>query len=328
MKITKTEYLDQQRRIVAAVTSDSWKEIPHVSYIYEPDVSEFFEQYKKLNATREKADKITLNTLMLKVISEGLKASPEMNAHISYKHKYIYGKIDTIEDINISMPIILPNNKMMTVSVKKVNEKNLDEISADIADIQRRAENSNIEQALFEGSFAQTIKYLKQGKISQTIFRLMGTKFGKCKVDTLLTGKAKKEYMSIPETERLNKDDIAVGTTTISNVGSLYREQRGTTAILEIIPPQVSAFSVGAITDKPVVVKNASGEKSIEIRQILPICIAFDHRALDFGETIPFMKRLDNIFENPEQICDWVSDEFKNHLEFEVKNDDKEVKIG
>ncbi len=326
MKITKTEYLDQQRRIVSAVTSDSWKEIPHVSYIYEPDVSDFFEQYKKLNETRQKADKITFNTLMLKVISEGLKASPEMNAHIFYKHKYVYGKIDTIEDVNISMPIILPNDKMMTVSIKKVNEKNLDEISADIADLQRRAENSNIEQALFEGSFAQTIKYLKQGKIKQTVFRLMGTKVGKCKVDTLLSGKAKKEYMSIPETERLTKDDIAVGTTTISNVGSLYREQRGTTAILEIIPPQVSAFSVGAITDKPVVVKNENGEKSIEIRQILPICIAFDHRALDFGETIPFMKRLDDIFANPEQICDWVSDEFKNHLEFEVKN--KDIKIG
>ena len=29
----------------------------------------------------------------------------------------------------------------------------------------------------------------------------------------------------------------------------------------------------------------------IEIRQILPICIAFDHRALDFGEIAPFMKR-------------------------------------
>ena len=39
----------------------------------------------------------------------------------------------------------------------------------------------------------------------------------------------------------------------------------------------------------------------------MPICIAFDHRALDFGDIVPFLERLDDIFENPEQIHSWVS---------------------
>lgn len=38
---------------------------------------------------------------------------------------------------------------------------------------------------------------------------------------------------------------------------------------------------------------------------MLPICLAFDHRALDFGEVVPFMKRLDDIFANPAQIHNW-----------------------
>ena len=71
----------------------------------------------------------------------------------------------------------------------------------------------------------------------------------------------------------------------------------------------MSAFAVGAVQDRPVVLTDENGNKSIEIRQVLPICMAFDHRTLDFGEAIPFMKRLDDIFENPEQIHSWKGEE-------------------
>ncbi|MBR3596413.1 MAG: 2-oxo acid dehydrogenase subunit E2, partial [Clostridia bacterium] len=43
----------------------------------------------------------------------------------------------------------------------------------------------------------------------------------------------------------------------------------------------------------------------IEVRRVLPICIAFDHRALDFGDIVPFMKKLDEIFASPEVIFSW-----------------------
>ena len=57
--------------------------------------------------------------------------------------------------------------------------------------------------------------------------------------------------------------------------------------------------------EKPLVVKKNDGRKEIEARNVLPICIAFDHRALDFGEIVPFLERLDDIFDNPEQIKNW-----------------------
>ena len=38
------------------------------------------------------------------------------------------------------------------------------------------------------------------------------------------------------------------------------------------------------------------GEDKIVIRSILPICIAFDHRALDFDDIIPMIKAFDEIF--------------------------------
>ena len=49
-----------------------------------------------------------------------------------------------------------------------------------------------------------------------------------------------------------------------------------------------------------------NGEKVVAVRNYLPILLAFDHRALDFGDIVPFLKRMDNIFENPEQIKEWL----------------------
>lgn len=124
----------------------------------------------------------------------------------------------------------------------------------------------------------------------QTLCRLFGSKTpGKHKVKTL-TGKHKKEYYGIPKELRLTKHDIEQGTTTISNLGSVYRGQKGQCFLLEIIPPQTTAFAVNAIQDRAVVIKDENGCKKIEIRQVLPITVAIDHRALDYGDCVPFFK--------------------------------------
>ena len=307
MTITNTEYFGIQRKIVANMTTESWQNIPHVTYMYEPDVTAFFKEFKKLSKSRIGDEKITFNTLMLKVISEGLKAAPIMNSHIEFDKKLVRGRIDTFSEINISMPTILPNGKMMTINLRDFGNKNLDEMTAYINDIRRRAEKTNLTEAMYSVSFDNTMKNLKKGRIFQTIGRLYGANFGKCKISHF-RGKKKREYESIPETERLTIKDLEQGTVTVSNIGSTYLAQRGATALLEIVPPQVCALSVGAVLDKPVVVKKSDGKKEIEARSVLPICIAFDHRALDFGEIVPFMKRLDEIFENPSVIRSWLAD--------------------
>ena len=258
----------------------------------------------RVNENCAPEDKITLNTLMLKIIVEGLKADPAMNAHIDFDRKLVRGEIHTFEDINISMPMVLPNGEMMTINLHNFENKNLNQMADYIKDVNRRVANTNLNEVMFDVSLDNTLTALKHGKIKQTIYRLIGSKTGKHKVKTL-SGKAKKEYEAIPEKDRLTKRDIEQGTITVSNIGSTYRQQRGSTCLLEIIPPQVTAFAVGAVQDKPVVVTNEFGKKEVEARQVLPICIAFDHRALDFGEIVPFIKRLDEIFEAPEIIHTW-----------------------
>ena len=308
MKKINTTHFGIQRKIVANMTSESWETIPHVTYMYEPDVTEFMKAYKKLNFDRRGQDKISVNTLLLKVICEGLKAAPAMNAHIHFNRKLVRGSIDTFKNIDISMPMILPNGEMMTVNLHDFEDKNLDEMTDYIQDVYRRAENTDLNEAMFEVSLDNTLTALKSGKIGQAVYRLIGSKTGKHKVKTL-HGTAKKAYESIPATDRLTKRDIEQGTVTVSNLGSVYRAGRGAAALLEIIPPQVTAFGVGAIQDKPVVVTDAFGEKHVEARQVLPICIAFDHRALDFGDIVPFLQALDSIFENPQIMYTWKGKE-------------------
>ena len=322
-KIIKTEHFGIQRKIIANMTTESWQNIPHVTYTYEPDVTEFMIEYRRLNEGVEKENKITVNTLMLKVICEGLKACPAMNAHIDFDRKFVRGVINTLSEINISMPMVLPTGEMMTINLHNFESKNLNQMVDYIKDVNRRMANTNLNEVMFDVSLDNTLTGLKQGKIKQTLQRLIGSKTGKHKVRTL-KGKEKKAYEAIPETDRLTKHDIEQGSITISNIGSVYREQRGAAALIEIIPPQVTAIAVGAVQDKPVVIVNENNEKEIAIRQVLPFTIVFDHRALDFGDIVPFIKKLDEIFEEPEIIHTWKDGGTDNIDMEEIKSEREE----
>ena len=304
IKIKKSEHFGIQRKIIANMTTESWQNVPHITYSYEPDVTEFMEQYQLLNEGVDKEHKITINTLILKVIVEGLKACPAMNAHIEFDRKLVRGVIHTLSEINISVPMVLSNGKMMTINLHNFEKKSLDEMVAYLNDVRRRMANTNLDEVMYEVSLDDTLTGLKEGKVAKALMRLIGSKTGKHKLKTL-KGQAKKDYEAIPHQDRLTKHDIEQGSITVTNVGSVYRGHRGTATLIEIIPPQVAAIAIGAVQDMPVVVKGENGEKEIVVRQLMPFTIVFDHRALDFGEIVPFINRLDEIFDKPEIIHTW-----------------------
>lgn len=306
MSVYKTENFKITRKIVSNMTAQSWEEIPHATMTYEADATELLEEIKRLNDERAQGeDKITINTVMLKIICEGLKAAPKMNTTLDFNRKLVRGTLKYHDQIDISMPMILHTGEMMTVNMHDMGSKTLTEMTCAINDTVRRANNSNLEEVMYEVSIDNTLTGLKQGKILQAIRRLYGSKMpGKHQVK-VLSGKAKKEYYLIPEKDRLTKHDIEQGTTTVSNLGSIYREQKGFCALLEIIPPQTTAFAVNAVQKRAVVVTDENSNDKIEVRKIIPITIAIDHRALDYGDCVGFFKRLDEIFANPSLIRDW-----------------------
>lgn len=306
MSVYKTENFKIARKIVSNMTAQSWEEIPHATMTYEADATELLEEIKRLNDERAQGeDKITINTVMLKIICEGLKAAPKMNTTLDFNRKLVRGTLKYHDQIDISMPMILHTGEMMTVNMHDMGSKTLTEMTCAINDTVRRANNSNLEEVMYEVSIDNTLTGLKQGKILQAIRRLYGSKMpGKHQVK-VLSGKAKKEYYSIPEKDRLTKHDIEQGTTTVSNLGSIYREQKGFCALLEIIPPQTTAFAVNAVQKRAVVVTDENSNDKIEVRKIIPITVAIDHRALDYGDCVGFFKRLDEIFANPSLIRKW-----------------------
>ncbi|MCM1285546.1 MAG: 2-oxo acid dehydrogenase subunit E2 [Acetobacter sp.] len=305
MSLIKEEHFGIARKIVSNMTTESWRDIPHATVTYEADVTELFAQCKKLNeGCTDKSKKITINTVMLKIMCEGLKAAPKMNTHLEFNKKLVRGCLKYFDNIDISMPMILPTGEMMTVNMHDMGNKSLSEMTEAINNTAMRARGSNMEEVMYEVSLDNTLTGLKQGKILQTLRRLYGSKTGKHKIKTL-SGKAKKDYYSIPATKRLTKHDIEQGTTTISNIGSIYRGHKGVCALLEIIPPQTTAFAIDAAQKRAVVVTDENGNDSIEVRLIMPITIAIDHRALDYGDIVPFMEKLDELLKNPEIIHQW-----------------------
>lgn len=299
--VIKDQHFGIARKIVSNMTAESWETIPHAVISYEPEVTEFLKVMKDINKDSTPQTKLTLNTIMLRVIVEGLKACPVMNSHIEFNRKLVRGNVKTFKEIDISMPMVLKTGEMMTINMHDMQDKTMSQMRDAIADSVRRANNSDMNEVMFEVSLDNTLRGLKKGKIAQTINRLIGSKTGKHKVKTL-TGQAKKDYYSISEKDRLTKHDIEQGTITVSNLGSVCRNWNGICTILEIIPPQVCAIAIGATQLVPI----AEQDGTVRTGYRLPFTIAFDHRALDMGDVTPFINRLNEIFANPDVIREWV----------------------
>ena len=304
MKATKVTNFGIQRKIVANMTSESWETIPHISYIYEPEVSKFLEVVKELNESGKFPVKLTVNTVMLKALTEAFKAAPQLNAHIKFNRKLVRGTVTEWDEIHAGMTWILPNGEMMTINLHDIGNKNLVELTEYIADVGRRIGNTDLTEVMFSVSLNDTLEKLKKGKIMNAIYRLFGAKTGKNKIKTL-SGQAKKDYYAIPESDRLTAYDIKQGTVTISNIGSITRGIPGHAALLSIIPPQIFVVCIGSAIKKPVVKQDENGNYIIVVGQEMPIDLVFDHRAVDFGDLVPFIKRLEDVFKNPEQMYNW-----------------------
>lgn len=300
-KVIRQEHFGIARKIVSNMTAESWETIPHAVISYEPEITEFLEVIKEINKDKTKETRLTINTVMLRVIVEGIKACPAINSHIKFNRKLVRGEVTTFENIDISMPMILKTGEMMTINMHGMENKSISQMRDAIADSARRANNSDLNEVMFEVSLDNTLTGLKQGKVLQAVNRLIGSKTGKHKVKTL-KGKAKKEYYAIPETERLTKHDIEQGTITVSNLGSVCRDWKGICTLLEIIPPQVCAIAIGASQLEPI----ADDDGTVRTGYKLPLTIAFDHRALDMGDVTPFIERLNEIFAHPQIIREWI----------------------
>ena len=92
---------------------------------------------------------------------------------------------------------------------------------------------------------------------------------------------------------KLNPDDTANGTFTITNVGT-FGSIMGTPIINQ---PQVAILAVGAIKKRPVVIETEQGD-SIAIRHMMYLSMSYDHRIIDGALGSTFLNAVAKELEN------------------------------
>ena len=89
---------------------------------------------------------------------------------------------------------------------------------------------------------------------------------------------------------KLQRDDLAEGTFTISNLGMFGIEQ----FIAVLNPPQAAILAVGATEEKPVV-----REGQVVVRPLMSMTITCDHRAVDGADGAEFLRTVKELLEEP-----------------------------
>ncbi|MGN1211302.1 MAG: 2-oxo acid dehydrogenase subunit E2, partial [Candidatus Cryptobacteroides sp.] len=206
MMQTGRRYFNLPRKMVAAMTAESWECIPHVVLTYEAEVGRLLELLKEHNASHPD-EHITLNTAMLKLITEGIVAAPEMNGHIHYRKWLVSGRIVFYPNVDISVPVQFPGGFMIPVTLRGLEKKSMREIAEAMADCMKRAANSNMEEVMYEVSIHDTMAELRRGHIFKAVGRLVGALIDRKHLRTL-TPRERRAYRRIPESERLTWSDL------------------------------------------------------------------------------------------------------------------------
>ena len=300
------EYMTIRDRLTSNVLVNSQREIAGTSCCYELDVTGLYEEFLKL---KDESDyKLTFNTLMIKILVEGLKAAPRLNAHIEYNHRSTSGRIIIKKHIDVSMAVLLQNGETFLVKLAQLEDKSLKETALQIEDTKRRLLNTNLRRVMFKVGGQRMVGLASKGKIISTLSQFCSAYFGKGKI-AKLSKLFKKKYRSVNTSDKpydgLRVDDFTEGTVCYTNWGTLYDKLDVNITYIPPMYPQVFLFATGRVADREYVVKDENGRLDLKTKKVLPVTLIFDHKIGGANDIIPFIKKLDEITASPEIIHNW-----------------------
>lgn len=302
------EYMSIRDKMMSNVLVNSQKEIPGVACTYEADVTKLLEEFKKLKT--QCGYELTFNTLMMKILVEGLKEAPRLNAHFKYNHRATSGQLIIKKHIDVSMAVCLKNGKTFQVKVKQLEDKSLEETSFLAEDAKRRIYNTRLGSVMFEISRQRLVGEISRGRFVSPFLQFVGACFGKGKnVDLRTTVEAlfikPKKQKSHKPYDGLRRDELNEGTVCFTNWGPLYDNMNTTITYIPPLYPQVFLFGMGRVKNTEYVYKDKDGNLQLGTKKVLPLTLVFDHKIGGAADLVPFIKKLDEIFEKPEIIFSW-----------------------
>ncbi len=300
------EYMSIRDRLTSNVLVNSQRDIPGTACSYEMDVTEL---YKEFQILRENCGyKLTFNTLMLKILVEGLKSAPRLNAHFEYNHRKTSGKLIIKKHIDVALAVCLENGETFQVKAHHLEEKNLKETAFEAEEIKRKLQNTNLKRVMFKVGGQRMLGLASKGKIISTLSQFHSAYFGKGKI-AKFSKLFKKKYRTVNTSSKpydgLKVDDFTEGTVCYTNWGTLYDKLDVNITYIPPLYPQVFLFATGRVTEKEYVTKDENGNLILKTKKVLPTTLVFDHKIGGANDIIPFIKKLDEITENPKIIHQW-----------------------
>lgn len=293
----KIEYFNMKGRVVANELVEAQHNIPTCSYLYEADITKFWDEFTALK--KNCGYKLSFNTIMMRVLIEGLKIAPRLNAHLQYNHFTACGKLTIKEHINIAMPVVMNNGTTFPVNVTQTENKSLKELSEQIDELLYKVENTDVDRSLFDLLTLRMFGRIFMGKVASTVSQIATAYVGKYKV--VAPDTAFKPHKQ----DDLTIDELNEGTVGLTNWGSLAKGLNGVVPYSPLLNPQVFLMSIGNMREENYVFKNEKGELDMGTKKVLPITLMFDHRIGGFADIEPFLRKLEDIFANPEIIKEW-----------------------
>lgn len=288
LPVRTSTYFDIHRRVTAHKTTESWEQIPHAALTLDLDVTALVLLKNRLREDpRFDGTRVTFNVIMMKLIAIALKESPRMTALLGYNRNAVIGKLTVPEDVNICMPFQLAHGEMITPVVTRADKRDLRDLALEMARLRRRIDNTDPRMLLLEAGQLDTYRQMRRGRFG-FLRRLLAAYFGPGKLD-IPSRREIRDYRAIPEEDRLTPADLTSGTVVVSNFGNLVPGMALQATLLDVIRPQTTAIAVNPVRRAPIVVEDAHGEH-VEIRDVCPLTVAIDHRAIDFAHVRGFIE--------------------------------------
>lgn len=295
----KVEHFNLKGRVSGYILTKAQQNAPTAGYNYEADITNFWNEFQKFKA--DCSYPISFNTIMMKVLVEGLKEAPKLNAHIKFNTTSSCGTLIMKKHIDVAMPVVLDNGETFPVKVKETENKSLKELAEQINELLKRLKNTDVDKVMFDVITQRTVGLMLSGAVVPTIAQTVTGYVGKHKV-----AKLKGLFHPAPrDGSMLFMDELNEGSVCLTNWGVLYEGLNGNVTYTPLLYPQTFLMAMGVVRDVDFVFRNEKGEIDMGTKKVLPITLMFDHRIGAFNDVMPFIKKLDEIFRNTEVMRVW-----------------------